>query len=530
MRPAFAALALLAVAAWGQTRRQTPPVFQSNTSLVQITVIVSGRGGKPVTGLNIENFSLQANGQLRPISVFSINDNRVPTAPVTAAASSGRRVYTNQTSHPPQMVVVLFDPFDSAGGMQYASGQPTFNSTLSFTWARERALHYLETLPPNEDVALYGLDSGLHLLADFTTDRTRLVAALKGYHPVAPTFNVGAGPPTDVPGDFNGSNGSAASSFAATRLAHHRQITFQALTRIAAHLAAYPGRSSLVWMLSSPPLSGSLVEAALGYNNRIAVYPVDVRGLLAREGVEAVSGNDSPDDGLSLAAAAARLAVQPIGQGAMLQIADTTGGRAYINTNDIGGAIAQAAQDSAYSYTLGFYLPSKDVDHRFHKLHVSLHGVKHAEVRYPHGFWASSTGGAARTRSIALLAALDNPGQAMAVPLTAKLKPDPNGGTALLADIGLAHVTFQTEDGYHDAAVLVVVLVQDLKGNFLGGSQKLLHLHCPDTQFPALLRTGLRVGQSLTPIPGATQIRLLAEDATSGLVGSLIVPLPSLKN
>lgn len=45
------------------------------------------------------------------------------------------------------------------------------------------------------------------------------------------------------------------------------------------------------------------------------------------------------------------MSAQPIGIGAMNDMADDTGGRAFVNTNDLTGAVRQAIEDSAITYT-----------------------------------------------------------------------------------------------------------------------------------------------------------------------------------
>lgn len=529
MRAGVAGVLLLAGAlAWAQ--RPKTPVFRSRTSLVQITVLVTGSHG-PVTGLKASNFIVMENGHQQPIRIFAVNDNREPARTVAMAAApaaSTAKPYSNQDTRQPGMVVVLFDAADSPGGMHRFNGQPVFQSTRSFAWAKGRALDFLRKLPGNEDVELYGFDRSLHLLAAFSQDRQRLVAALKAYTPnVAEYANVGGGPATGVPGDFDQKNAEAVAAIGAVQRRSRAENTVEALRQIAAQAAGISGRISLIWLLARPPLSGALVEAALGHNNRIAVYPVDVRGLLPREPVEPVSGNDNPDDGLSIAAAVARLEVQPIGQGAMLDIAQATGGRAFINTNDIGGAIATAAADSDYSYTLGFYLPAREVDNRFHKLKVKLRGVKHAQLRYPHGFWATAASNPTRSGAAALLAALHSPVEAALIPLTAHLRPiSKSGDLQLNATLDVHALDFTHVPGFHDASVLLITVEQDVRGNFVGGSQKRLNLHCPDAQFAALERAGLRLTQPIAHLPGATTLRLMAEDISTGATGSLIIAMP----
>jgi hypothetical protein len=72
----------------------------------------------------------------------------------------------------------------------------------------------------------------------------------------------------------------------------------------------------------------------------------------------------------------------------MEEIARDTGGRAYLNTNDLEGAIRQAIQDGAVAYSLGFYIDENSLDEKFHELRVRVK-QRNYDLRYPRGYFAS---------------------------------------------------------------------------------------------------------------------------------------------
>src|SRR5207253_2824862 len=88
-------------------------------------------------------------------------------------------------------------------------------------------------------------------------------------------------------------------------------------------------------------------------NANIAVYPVDARGLITMPKVLTAQSNVAFTPGQSKAALDVPLA--PTGTHSLQMIADSTGGRAFYNTNDLKNAIRTALDDSEITYTLGFY-------------------------------------------------------------------------------------------------------------------------------------------------------------------------------
>jgi len=518
----------LAPGAAAQAKQHPPIVFRASTRLVQINVIVDGHHG-PQAGLAAGDFSVWDNGRRQSIRVFEVN---APPASGSAAAAATRAGaggnLSNGGPRARRMVVVLFDALGTADGTEYFASQPTWMSRQAFAFARQHALRFLRHVNPDERVALYGLDSHLRVLSDFTSDRARLLAALRSYNPVTGAGeDSGGGETTQVPGEFDGLNAAAAGAYAAEVVgANQVQATIAALRQISANLAGLPGRISLVWILSRPILSGAIVEAALGRDN-IAVYTVDARGLLPRESPEPVDGNDNPDLGLSFAASVARLETQPSGLWRMQDIARQTGGRAFINTNGIAGAIASAAADSAYSYTLGFYVGAPSLDNRFHRLTVRVRG-KGLRVRYPHGYWALAHRDAAGIGA-ALDAAIRSPLDASAIPLQAHLE---DSGTVqapqlrLLGALDIRGLRMPAQGGMRQGAVLLEVISQDVAGAVVQRRALRLNLNLNPVDYTRMLHSGLRFDEAIEPAPGAVTLRLLAEDTSSGAVGSLILPLP----
>lgn len=512
-----------------------PPqiTFRSSAQLVQINVIVDGRAG-PVAGLKASDFTVTDNGKRRAVQVFSFDDERslaVPasaTAPAAAPASS----FTNAEARAPGMVVVLFDALDSTDAVECVNGRPAFTSGHSLQLAKNGALAYLGKLDPRVRVALFGLDARLRVLSDFTTDHARQVDLLRAYKPSTRVITGDGSEDTDVRGAFNAMNAQAGG-------AYNQDVTgpmgradaAQALGAIARHLAGMPGRISLVWFMTRTPLGGAAIEAAVA-NDNIAVYPADARGLMTREfvyaqGLAPACGTFAGGPGIS------RLNAQPSGQAAMEDIAQATGGRAFYNTNDFGGAIAAAAADSMASYTLGFYIQASELDDTLHRVQVRVRGKGIEDVRYPHGYWALRSANADFPPSqaalrVALRLALNSPLDATALKLKARVSRIGPAAILVSGNLDVHQLQMGKAGQLRTGAVILASAVYDAPGKMIESSSRLLSLKYTSTEFRRRLSSGLPFQQTVGLAPGATDVRFVAEDPATAAVGSLTIALDAV--
>ena len=72
----------------------------------------------------------------------------------------------------------------------------------------------------------------------------------------------------------------------------------------------------------------------------------------------------------------------------MQQIAEATGGRAFVNTNGLKEAVASAVEDGVSYYTVG-YEPSKQPDGQFRKIQLSLDNANY-NLAYLRGYYADA--------------------------------------------------------------------------------------------------------------------------------------------
>ncbi len=298
--------------------------IRANTRLVVVDVVVTDKKGQPVSGLRAEDFKLEENGKKQNVAVFvppGANDLVVTPPPPGIFSNRPENV---GAAHIP--TVLLLDATNSPFKDQ--------------AYARYEMLKYLaEQAEPGRPMAVLALTARLRVLQQFTSDPQILITAIKNFRPQTGILQAGAAAPgSAVPGDVTGPGSGIASAIAlaqgeVTNFANHQldyeierrtQITIEAMRTLTRMLGGLQGRKNVVWLTAYLPFelipedraiseeqmmadlpgqgrqrsvtvnaTGSLAaqrrerhgeeireaEARLASSN-IAIYPVDVRGLV----------------------------------------------------------------------------------------------------------------------------------------------------------------------------------------------------------------------------------------------------------
>ena len=538
------ALALLAfgLAAINASPRNAPqaPTISVSTRLVQVGVIARDKNG-PVASLTKDDFVLLDRGKPRKISVFSVESKESsaqPTQPLPENTFSDLPQYGAAT--PRSLTIVLLDNLNTLSGNgheEYEDG-PEWMEDLALANAKAHLIEFIKTLDPRDRVAIYGLSETLHVVCDFTSDRDRLLTILKNYDTTSKTNRQAAEPGayhTPVPGkEFNNSMDAQALEFAAATNERRAMQTMAALQSIASHVANIPGRKNLVWLTANLPFSGSALARIL-VPAQIVAYPVDARGLLPQ--AVPTSASDVVASGSELSSVlgldkSPTQTDQPIGIDTMEKIAEDTGGRAFVNTNDVTAAIRKAVEDSAVNYTLGFYIDPHSADGEFHELKVQ---VKRAglTIRYPKGYLAAEDAPTTKDQNWkTVVMAVQSPVESSVIPLQAKVdrvnQPLPSS-LRLLCSIDIHNLQLVQTGNLRKGAVSVYVIEQDRSGKVLSQWSRTYDLRLSEKQYAVLLKSGMPFSQDVQPKAGVTTLRVLVEDPATAELGSLIIPLSQVK-
>src|SRR6266446_6690387 len=131
-------------------------------------------------------------------------------------------------------------------------------------------------------------------------------------------------------------------------------------------------------------------EAQLASAN-IAIYPVDLRGLVSGMESSAAAGGSVFSDSAITDRVIAGLSSVQASQGTMREIAAQTGGKAYVNQNEIKDGIALAASDEKASYSLGYYPENNKWDGKLRNIKVKV-AQGDTQLRYRKGYFAIEPG------------------------------------------------------------------------------------------------------------------------------------------
>ncbi|MFZ0276758.1 MAG: VWA domain-containing protein [Candidatus Sulfotelmatobacter sp.] len=503
-------------------------------------VIVRDKNG-PVADLTKDDFVVLDRGKPQTISVFSVESGHSESKPLQLLPQntfSDLPQYGD--SSPRSLTIVLLDNLNTLYGSAPGPYEttPHWFEDLALANAKAHLIEFIKQLDPRDRVAVYGLRDSLHVLCDFTSDRSQLLRILTKYDAASITsrerdepsavhiHDQDPGHPDKLNPSVNESNANLAGIGDGGRAG----ITMAALQSIAAHVANLPGRKNLVWLTANLPFSGTAMARILS-PAQIAAYPVDGRGLLTRASLESMEGMED-EDADALGTFERPDSSQPVGIDTMETLGEETGGEAFVNSNDITRAIRKAVGDSAVTYTLGFYIDRASIDGKFHELKVQLER-KGLSVRYPKAYLALEDTPATKDQNRNnLLTAVRSPIESSAIPVEIGIdkvdKPLPHS-LSIFGSVDIHNFRLMQDGGRHKGALDVVTVEQDEAGEVLKQSGIRLQLQFTDKQYADYLKSGFRFHQSLQPQENAATLRVLVEDAGTAEVGSVIIPLSQLK-
>jgi VWFA-related protein len=529
-------LPILAVLAAGILNAQMPDVvIRTTTRLVQINVIAT-KHGAPVPGLKKEDFQVFDNGKRQEIRQFSEETRAILPS---AAAPLPQGTFTNQLEQrsgtPAAVTAILLDGVNTRFSDQ--------------TYARKQVVQFLKQIQPEDRVAIYTLDTrGLRVLHDYTTDSSDLVAKLAKYQgDIAPDVT-GASDLIDPLGGWLGAGGN---SYERAFFLNNRILqTLKAIEFIADNLAPLPGRKNLIWVSSAFPLqvgfpgfgggggggggragggrsgpsgmspssfpkeqqtwTADADQTIRALNNaNLAIYPVDARGLVA--------------------SASARVSSRTYrNQATMEELASRTGGRAFVNSNDIAGAIRTAVEDSSVTYTLGYYPQNDKFDNSFHNLKVKLVEFPHVDLRYRKGYLDQSTPPQDEgLRRAALRDAVLSPMDANGVGLRATVH-EASGGFDVTLRVDPKSFLLDPQGDRWTGKLDLLFLERDAHGVQTYGVDDTMSLELKQQNYDRVQREGLMYHRVLPRTGKASDIRVVVRDASTGAVGSITAALNAI--
>jgi VWFA-related protein len=535
---------------------ESATVLKSITRLVVVDVVATDKEGA-VADLKQDDFTVLEDGKEQKIRVFNFQQPHAnaPGAAAVAASKPPENVYSNvaRFSASSALNILLLD---------------ALNTNLPHqAYVRDQMIRYLQKMPEGQPVAVYMLSTKLTLLQDFTDDPEALRKVAKEIKSnMSPLLDNPAGGPDAelLPAGLADSGLVPAQMLSAMQSFEQERVSFQtdlrltytlnALTTIARALAGYPGRKNLIWISEAFPLSidpnmeltgdtfagtrnygPQIAEAADSLiDAQIAMYPIDARGLVPSSLFDASnSGRDkfgrsmSRPGRMATAISAESAQLQNV-HGAMQEMADRTGGRAFYNTNGIDTAIRKSIEDGSTYYTLAYYPENKNWNGKFRKIHVKVNrsGVK---LRYRLGYYAvdptlfAEKNQKQQDSAFALALSPDSP-IATGLPFNALvIPPVETAPKTVRVNFGVDPHAISFErlpDGLQHAQLECTVQAFSAKGKLVRGTATTVKAALKPDTFSQVMQDTFPCQQEIDLDPGNYYLRLGVRDSRTGLIGT----------
>ena len=521
----LASAALCAVAQPLAAQDKSAPTFKTSARVVLVDAVVTDKQGRPVHGLKAQDFVLQEDG--KPQQIRGFEERSTGTAKASPPLKLPPNTYTNYVDAQQEGAanILLFDTLNT--------------DRANLAMARQQLLLYLSKMPPNTKVALYTLDSQLHLIHGFTQNPGELIELAKvlttAPHPMF-------------------SNARQASDYAAAAMElitdpkmlqaviqyiwgeqqgkeeSRTIVTMEALAQLARSVAAVPGRKNLIWLAGGIPFDPASTApqmqhvASLFAATQVAVYPIDVRGI-PYTGTDALASRKQAFEpwGASMDDTGVKEEVSDVRE-TMMTLANLTGGKAHYNGNDLSAAIDDSIQSGSNYYLLAYRPVNNNWTGKFRKISVKATNPA-LVVHCRPGYYAVADPLGSPDIEHAFEVAMQ-PEVPVATTLIIKARVVPGEKTQIDTLVDMHDLSFaESDDRHRQPDVSFVAAVWDDKGKPAGSDTATYRQQLSPDQMESLMRTGLQLRQELPLKPGSYRLRIGVLDRISGKMGTLDIPL-----
>jgi len=384
-----------------QGNAQDGVTFTSQANLVVIDVSVKDKSGNVMPGLKKGDFTILEDGKAQPISVFEFQkldtDTPPPPVPATKEVKTAPTGIADSTAPKPaaqpvatpkatirfqdrRLVAMLFD-FSTMGIPEQSRAQ---KSALQFI---------REQLKPSDVVEIMTAGTGpLKIEQDFTDDKDRLEEVVKGFQiGVASELAATGGNGDDTTGEDTGAAFSADETEFNIFNNDRKLATLESAAKL---LSAFPEKKALIYFSAGIEQSGhdnqAQLESAVNAAKRanVAFYPIDARGLVASAPAgDASSAGGRGSSAFQGANVTSRGASRDNSQETLSTLASDTGGRLFVDDNDLSVGMQKARDDISSYYIVGYYSTNGKMDGKYRRVQVKLNNNIQAKIDYKSGYF-----------------------------------------------------------------------------------------------------------------------------------------------
>jgi len=412
----IAALLPINVASQNSSTPATTPspngqfTLKTSTEVVLVNVTVRGKNDMFIRDLKSGDFTVLEDGKKQEIVSLDVeNTDSVVTAeapktellgnlnPAPGTAGPSNPTRAPETELKDRRLIVLF--FDL-----------TAMQTEEIERAAKSALDYADKqMAPADLVSVITLSNSLKVDLDFTSDKAALKTAMTSLIGGSNEgFTNGATADTTDATDTS----DAASGFTPDETEYNIFNTdrrLQALVNLANDLSIVPQRKSVIYFSGGMERTGienqTQLRLAINAASRanLSFYPVDVRGLEAmvpggtafgggggRGGGGGARGGGGGNSVYSGRGVLSQYDSNFASQETLVTLANDTGGRAFLDSNDFAPAFTKVHEDTSFYYLLGYISSNAQRDGRYRRITVRVNrtDLKDAKVEFRKGYYA----------------------------------------------------------------------------------------------------------------------------------------------
>jgi len=379
------------------------------------------------------------------------------------------------------------------------------------------------------------------ILQDFTSDRNRLLSILE----------------TMVVGEGQGEAGSVSDASSADTGAAFGQDDSEfnifntdrqlaALQTAAQMLGRVSEKKSLLYFASGLRLNGidneaqmhAMADAAIRAG--VSIWTVDARGLVAMAPMGDVTQGSSGGQAMYTGASAlAMMTGFQQSQDTLYAIAADTGGKAFLDNNDLTHGIVLAQQAISDYYLLGYYTSNTEPNGKFRHIHIALKENQEAKLDYRQGYYADKVfqkfNGADRERQLEEALMLEDP----ITDLTIAMEIDyfqlnrAEYFVPIIVKIPGRELALAKRGGAEYTHIDFIGEIKDLiGGTTVSNVRDKIDQKLSDFTAAQLSRQPIEYSTGFTLLPGKYTIKFLARDDETGRIGTYqsTFTIPNLNN
>jgi VWFA-related protein len=364
--------------------------------LVVEAVVVKDKDGKPIQGLTAKDFAVTEDGVPQTVRICEHQDLAEQAKPLPASKpdSEDIKLYKqltrtqiapeteeNERYKNRRLLALYFDmtAMNPADQMRALSAAQQFIRTQMTTVDLVSILRYQ--------------GGSVDILQDFTQDRNKLLSILETL-----IVGEGQGSAETIDDASSADTGAAFGQDDSEFNIFNTDRQLAALQTASVMLGQLSEKKSLLYFASGIRLNGMDNQAQLRATVNAAIragvsfWPIDARGLVANAPLgDATRGSPGGNGMYSGTSALAFTGNFQASQDTLWALAGDTGGKAFLDNNDLAAGIVQAQKAVSSYYIIGYYTSNQNLDGKFRRIKITLNGGLSASLDFRQGYFAGKT-------------------------------------------------------------------------------------------------------------------------------------------